>query len=228
MAGTAELTEMSEEQLFRTIDGLGAMLHVIARSVQRGNLDEDVGSKDAKAIHERQVDLVAQLEDRFGVVFPEEMGHADVKREDLPPAPEGKQWYWDWYEGARDRFYGAEYDNLICSACPYSEGREAYVSNSGKYPCSLVNGFSKVAWPSQCCRLVEQSDNTGLTGYLTGAAKKLPRQRPFGGEMERSDFFAKLRNEHGIRATLEFRKHERALEAAVRTGELKYAFGDKG
>ncbi|MFH1445621.1 MAG: hypothetical protein ABIF08_04020 [Nanoarchaeota archaeon] len=92
--------------------------------------------------------LVNEIVEKFGVILPKDSPNRYDKN--VPPAPEGKIYYWDWYSKMKREFYSKEYEAIICSACPLSDGLDRVIV-SGDIPCSVWRGaLFKLTVPYEC------------------------------------------------------------------------------
>ena len=78
----------------------------------------------------------------------------------MPSAPLGMMWYWDWYNKMKAESYRDEYEKLVCSACPLSEGVETFIS-SNYIPCTAWNGcLNHLPQPFACAMLYRGSQDS--------------------------------------------------------------------
>ncbi|MFA6594173.1 MAG: hypothetical protein WCT16_02840 [Candidatus Buchananbacteria bacterium] len=100
--------------------------------------------------------LVSKLFDKFGVIPPKDCPKVEVGQE-MPPAPEGKIYYWDWYEAKEAEAKKQFYDGIICSVCPFSEGIDSMVGFN--IPCGLWKGaLYRLEAPHICAMLRDLSE----------------------------------------------------------------------
>lgn len=131
---------VTEMEYWETIEGLGGMSWSVRHSLYHNRIDERhaLGAiGEVGEIIKLQTQLVAELKQKFGIIPPRE---TPVKKlgEKLPPAPEGMRYYWDWYEVMKLKFYAAEYEKIICSACTLSGGLEQFGTS---IPCKPFTGI---------------------------------------------------------------------------------------
>lgn len=128
----------TELEFWDVIDSLGGMAWHMGHDLGHGRIEDTDGcvSKEINAYSEAVVELVKDMCDKFNV---------SLEKED------GKVYYWDWYSKNKDLFYRNEYDNIICSSCPYSEGADQMVKMGGTIPCSKWGGvLSRLPQNFQC------------------------------------------------------------------------------
>lgn len=49
-------------------------------------------------------------------------------------------YYWDWYKKMKELAFSIDYEKIICSACPFSEGVKKMISLGGMIPCGAFGG----------------------------------------------------------------------------------------
>lgn len=130
----------TEMEYWAAIEGLGRYIQSTRHGLFRDHI-QDPDGKVAASISEAQALsrlLVDELKLKFHVIPPKDLPQVapDEKR---PPAPEGQIYYWDWYEKMKDESYRLEYDELICTACPFSLGADEMVRRHA-IPCSAIVG----------------------------------------------------------------------------------------
>ena len=97
--------------------------------------------------------LISEVCEKFNVVRPPVRTIEEINafcregRQYPPPPPEGKEWYPDWFSRLQKEVYRERYDDMICSACPFSEGFESFLRLGGVVPCTQ--------WPGMLYRLDE-------------------------------------------------------------------------
>lgn len=194
-----ELKKHPETELkyFETIEGLGGFSWKMNHDLADGRIKDPDGrlGADIQQIQGVLEQLVSEVCDKFGVIHPrdcpkrnlEDITH-DVP---LPSAPEGKTYYWDWYKRIKRESYSKEYEGLICSACPLSEGLERMMALGGQIPCGK--------WRGSLYRL--QAPH--LCGMLTY------------GDWTETELYANiLTTEHGIEALEAFQAKLKELQVA--------------
>lgn len=132
----------TEREYWEAIEELGGFIWGMNHDLADGRIEDPAGGvardvDDAKTISNR---LVRELGEKFGVIHPEDCPKVSFDQTPLL-APEGKTYYWDWYRRMKEESYRAEYANLICSACPFSEGVERMIRLGGVIPCSVFSGM---------------------------------------------------------------------------------------
>ena len=183
----------TELEYWATIESLGGFIWRMEHDLADGRIDDPDGVivKDVSSAREISTRLVTELGEKFGVIAPRDcpqLAFGQVK----PVSPEGKTYYWDWYEKMKAEAWRQEYDRIICSACPFSEGPEGM---SASIPCSLWRGrgsLYQLNQPYEC----------GMLG-----------RRGFGWTDERL-FFAVL-NKGGAVALQAFQEKLTALKLAA-------------
>jgi len=149
-----ELTKQPETEMeyWDTIESLGGFAWQMNHDLADGRITDPKGGiakdiVDARKISDR---LVTELGEKFGVIHPKDCPRVESGQE-KPPAPEGKIYYWDWYHKMKTESYQREYEGIICSACPFSEGVERMIATSGRIPCRLFQGsMSRLRAPHVC------------------------------------------------------------------------------
>lgn len=137
----------------------------------------DISISEAK---ELQSTLTEELSLKFGVIMPKDCPKFTVG-EAVPPAPENKIYYRDWYHKMEKQACEVEYEKIICSTCPFSEGIEGMTSLRGTIPCSVFPGvINHLARPFNCAmissdswdevelydKVIEASGKEGLVKFL--------------------------------------------------------------
>ncbi len=115
------------------------------------NLSREM-SKSNQDAYDLQKKLLAEIEEKFGVIPPEK-------------CPNGKIYYWNWYHKIRDyerkvQAWIKKYERNICSSCPFSKGVDYMINHDGQIPCGLVNYAFYYLRTSYACRVI---DNGRLT-----------------------------------------------------------------
>ncbi len=118
----------------------------------------------------------------------------------MPEAPEGKRWYGDWYGVMKEEWEQKDYEDEVCSACPYSKGP----AGNTYIKCELFNGCASRLHPNKASCLVIK--------------------RPWGGGMgsdySKEKFFAKMREEHGDESVRRFTiKREAIIRRLLEAGK---------
>ena len=156
---------MSEEEMnyWKEIEALGGFVWRMNHDLADGRIEDPDGKID-KSIEEAQQRiecLVSEVKEKFGVIPLKD--YPKVKSlQSLPPSPEGKTYYWDWYNKMKDIFYKEEYNKLICSACPFSDGVEKFKINI--IPCRINKGIMYSLMEPYIC---------GMISYEKWTEKKL-------------------------------------------------------
>lgn len=195
MSATLEVVpQRSEMDLFLVIEGSGGLIHSTARGIRKENIEETSGRKDIDELQKLQLDTAKELTEKYGIILPPEgpkrKWNGDYS--DAPPAPEGKRWYWPWYQEKKQEMLQAEYDSIICSACAFSSGDINELSS--RIPCTAVRGsIYNLNVPFQC----------GMVDYY--------RAVPEHGEWTRDQLLAKIREKAGEGAVETFLVKEKLL-----------------
>ena len=131
----------TETEYWMAIEELGGFSWRMNHDLADGRIEDPKGAidKEIQEAVEIQKKLVAKLKEKFGVIPPDECPQKEIDKE-LPPAPEGKIYYWNWYHKMKEQAYREEYQGIICSACPFSKGVEYMISMGGHIPCGLIQG----------------------------------------------------------------------------------------
>lgn len=144
---------VTEMDYWKIIEGLGGLIWGISHDLGHDNIAQN---NEMEVINERNdaikitKKLVLELSEKFGVILPEDYPKVKLG-ETLPPVPEGKIYYRDWYEKRRKDFYTEEYGKIICSACPLSNGLDKMISLGGTIPCGAIRGWiNNLQAPYEC------------------------------------------------------------------------------
>jgi hypothetical protein len=153
----------TELEYFELIEHLGGMQWSLNHNLADGRIEDPDGgvAKDIMTLQDLLNNLVQELSEKFGVIHPNDCPKRTMeeilKSVPVPPAPEGKIYYWDWYEKQKKVSYQNEYDNTICSACPYSEGVDRMMQ-LGQVPCGLFHGSLYHLSANYLCAIMEEED----------------------------------------------------------------------
>lgn len=120
----------TEVEYWETIEGLGGVIFNTMHGINRGSIDDPNGviAQSIENMQQVQSELAAELSKKFGVILPGDYPKIETG-EELPPAPDGQIYYWDWYHKLAREVSLVEYQKLLCSACPFSAGFEEFISN---------------------------------------------------------------------------------------------------
>lgn len=136
-----ELKKQPQTELdyWEIIEFLGGFIWRLNHDLAAGRIDDTKGeiAQDIEDARQLQKRLVNEVGEKFGIILPENCPRVEPGKE-APPAPEGKIYYWDWYHKMKDVVYRADYEKIICSACPFSEGVE--MMKIGVIPCGIFHG----------------------------------------------------------------------------------------
>lgn len=179
---------VTEMEYWETIEGIGGILWHTRHDISHGRYEETDELKQFLANAQETIErLVSELE-KFGVIQPKDCPQTEPGQ-DKPPAPEGKKYYWDWYNQMKETANQRFYDSIICSACPFSEGVEGMTSDH--IPCGHP----------QC----------GIVFHL-----RLPYVCNLIGELTEEQLFQEIFDKGGEDALTKFKEKLAALKAAAR------------
>lgn len=138
------LTELTgEKDYWRRLNFLSGRIWRTEHDLADGRIADPNGSigRGVEQGRSRINKLVLEICRRFGVI-PIENSPFRLDLKTAPPPPEGKEYYWSWYERVKREVIEEEYGEIICCACPLSEGVEAYIRNHGeRIPCTIFPGI---------------------------------------------------------------------------------------
>jgi hypothetical protein len=128
-------------EYWETIEALGGYVWSTNHALSHGRIEDSDGEVAMSIVKAQGVleGLVDELEGKFGVIHPKNCPKAESGKQSVPPS-EGKTYYWDWYQRMKQESYKAEYDGMICSACPFTEGVEQMIALGGVVPCRVFSG----------------------------------------------------------------------------------------
>lgn len=177
----------TEFDYWAAIDSLGSFIATIRQGVYRGHLPTQA-LKEVESAGKLSQKLVAEIEEKFGILFRPEITHVEPK-DGYPAPPEGKRWYWPWYHQMRKDWLASEFNKLICSACPLSGGVEKFDS---EIPCTKHNGSMFELRAPYICGLITYSSWTredllqeiGITGGDDAVQKFLAKEKQLKAEAE--------------------------------------------
>ena len=131
----------TEMEYWGIIEELGRFVWSMNHGLAYGRIQDPSGGIERDIQDARQIaaQLVSELGEKFGVISLQDYPKVEVGQE-LPKAPEGKTYYWDWYKKMKELAYSIDYEKIICSACPFSEGVERMISFGGIIPCGAFRG----------------------------------------------------------------------------------------
>lgn len=152
----------TEMEYWKLIDFLECESQLMWLNYTRGNMrwPKEKILKHLANTDKRLSELLREIGDKFGVIPPRESPKGVREgSSDIPPAPEGKIYYWDWHQKMEQECYEAEYEGLICSACPYSKGFGEFVFMAGRIQCKLSrDSFKKLVYSFSCPFLYAKAD----------------------------------------------------------------------
>ncbi len=135
----------TENEFFGVIEGLGGVAYFERRLVNKGEIPHNhKTNKFISNLSAVQHFVAEKLYEKYNVISPQE----SPKRgdENAQPAPEGKIYYWDWYEKTKLSYYKEQHDNIICSGCVFSGGEKQMAHSGGGIPCNRINGSMNTLW----------------------------------------------------------------------------------
>ena len=133
---------ITEVDYWEVIEGLGGFIWSTNHGVHHGHIYDPHGevSKEIEEAGQLSVRFLAEACEKFGIISPSDYPKVE-QGQTLPLAPEGKIYYWDWYKKMKNDWYQRDYDDIICSACPLSEGVQRMIDLGGVVPCSVFRGM---------------------------------------------------------------------------------------
>lgn len=183
----------TEVDYWSAIESLGGFIWRMNHDLGDGRIEDPHGKidKDIQKMRKVSMQLVEEIGEKFGVIAPEDCPQLTLKQrmadEKPPPAPEGKEYYWDWYNRMKKSTYDAMYENDICSACPYSTG-----NNGNGVNCKLFPGSQSRLSPEHTgCGMIEELSNWdgSHTFSLLGFLEKVEEEH---GKEAHDRFLTKL------------------------------------
>ncbi len=142
----------TEMEYWEAIEALGGYVWSTNHAMSHGRIEDPDGEVAMSVVKAQGVleGLVGELEGKFGVIHPKNCPKVEFGKQP-PPAPEGKSYYWDWYKRMKLENYKAEYEGMICSACPFSQGVEQMIALGGVIPCGVFPGMMyRLSRPYAC------------------------------------------------------------------------------
>lgn len=140
----------TEMEYWENIEALGGFIWHTNHDLIHGRYESSPEIEESlKSARETSEKLVAELEEKFGVIPPGKIPQRKFGQDRPPAPPKGKTYYWDWYHKMKEKRYQEKYDGMICSRCPYSEGLVRLMI--GVVPCGLFKGtMSRLPAPNKC------------------------------------------------------------------------------
>lgn len=176
-------------EYWREIEALGEFLY-------NANPCQDFRTPEEKAFYDKNIAPVSERSDKvvreacenFNLTHPEDM-RPEKFGDPLKPPKEGTRSYWDWYREQKREALTEVYNNIICSACPLSEGVESYIATGGRHiPCKPYPGMIYLLGkPDECAMVPRWWTEDGLELEVFNAGKK----RKAGGRETLEKFKAK-------------------------------------
>ena len=120
----------TERKFWEAIEYLEGTAYGMSRDLARGYIEDPTGevSREITEMYELSEKLVGEACRKYGIV---------TRKISLVP---GKMLYGDWYQKMLDNWIREEYEKIICSACPFSDGLDEMIKTGGDVPCSEWNG----------------------------------------------------------------------------------------
>ena len=121
----------AEHEYWEAIEGLGGFIWRMNHDLAHGRIEDLKGKIDQDITEAQEISkkLVKEVCEKFGVVLEKSEVVSD------------KIYYWDWYSKMKENWLRGEYEKIICSVCPFSEGVEEMIITGGNIPCSKWNGI---------------------------------------------------------------------------------------
>jgi len=154
----------TEMEYWEIIEGLGGFAWRMNHDLGDERITDPTGEIDQEILEARKISdkLVNDLDEKFGVIAPKNYPKVEIGQT-LPTTPEGKIYYWDWYKKMQKEYYELEYEKIICSACPFSEGVEKMNALGGTIPCSVFPGMVYRLYPPYACAMIDFSSSNYWT-----------------------------------------------------------------
>lgn len=194
-----ELAKQPETELeyWLAIESLGGFAWRMNHDLADSRIQDPTGGIDREIVEAGEIttQLVVELGQKFGVIAPKDCPKVALGQT-LPPAPEGKIYYQDWYEKMKTEAWRQEYEGIICSACPFSEGAEGM---RVQIPCSLWRGHGSLY-------NLEAPHSCGMLGKS-------------GFDWTERKLFVEILQQHGVEALDKFRAKLAVLRAVKQKGE---------
>lgn len=142
----------TEVEYWEAIEGLGGYIWSTNHGLCHSHIEDKDGKvvesiKEAVQISER---LVVEIGKKFGVIHPRDCPKVEPGQP-IPPPPDGKVYYRDWYCRMKSLFIREDYEGIICSACPFSKGLQFMIALGGVVPCGIISGaIYRLSRPYEC------------------------------------------------------------------------------
>ena len=113
----------TEWEYFLAVEELGYYLQSTRHGLSRDHISDPDGkvAESLLAAQVLQTSLGQELSEKFGVILPRDCPQV-AANEEMPPAPAGKIYYKDWYDKQRTELLRLEFEDCLCSACPFTHG----------------------------------------------------------------------------------------------------------
>jgi hypothetical protein len=142
----------TEVEYWEIIEALGGMIWRTKHNMADGRVEDPNGNlaKEIEVAEQISQRLITKLGEKFGVIHPKDCPKIDSGQA-VPPPPDGKIYYWDWYKKMKKVIYSKDYEEMICSACPFSEGLQRMMDLGGVIPCKVFHGMMyRLRQPYEC------------------------------------------------------------------------------
>ncbi|MCK4891433.1 MAG: hypothetical protein KAS78_02075, partial [Candidatus Pacebacteria bacterium] len=110
----------TEMNIWKVIESLDGYIFYTEHDAADGRISLSSESDKYLQVVKKVSELLVNKLKEFNVIPPSEYSECETRQE-LPPAPEGKTYYWEWYETMSKEYYTEAYNKILCSACPFVE-----------------------------------------------------------------------------------------------------------
>jgi len=149
----------TEQEYWEAIEALGAEQDFLTRTQNRietyaGREGKSASTNfwpDVAEMAALSTTLANELSEKFGIILPKDCPKPDDQGV-YPKPPEGKRWYWPWYKEKKEQWLRAEFDKLICSACPFATFDMSFVS---RIPCEVFLGSLYQLKAPHLCAMID-------------------------------------------------------------------------
>lgn len=150
----------TEMEYWEAIEALGGFSWYTRHDISHGRIEDTDGSIMTKVeeVDALSIKLAQEVAEKFNVILPTQMPKRTPDQE-RPPAPEGKVYYFDWYDKCKRVFYQDLYDKIICSACPLSNGLDYFIQLN-QIPCGVFRGALYHLRANHMCGMLTYHDWT--------------------------------------------------------------------
>ena len=130
----------TEFQRWNVIETLGGISFAMNHDAADGRISLNSANKKFLKISKKVSELLVNSLKEFGVIPPSEYPKSE-DGQNLPTAPEGKTYYWDWYKNMKKENDIAVFNGILCSACPFVEEKNPAEINQRQIPCGVFDGM---------------------------------------------------------------------------------------